>query len=67
VHDNGCVSHKGVARIFAKALDKLLAKIRQDFYERCVVGRRAKIQPQMIPALDSLHVSTCSTPDGRGT
>jgi hypothetical protein len=60
LHDSLSLGHKGVASIFAKALDRLWWKrIRQDakgFLERCVVCRRAKIQSQMAATVHALHV-----------
>jgi hypothetical protein len=54
------VLKKGVASTLAKALDrfwwKRLRHDVKDFCERCVVCRRAKIQPQMAATLYSLHV-----------
>jgi hypothetical protein len=59
-HDNSSADHRGVASTLAKALDKFLCKrIRhdvKDFCERCVVCRRAKIQPHMAATLSPLLV-----------
>jgi hypothetical protein len=60
LHESSLVGHIGVASTLAKALDRLWWKrIRQDvkyFCERCVVCRRAKIQPQMAATLYPLLV-----------
>jgi hypothetical protein len=59
-HESSSAGPKGVARTLAKALDRLWwVRIRQDvkdFCERCVVFRRAKIQPHMAATLYRLHV-----------
>jgi hypothetical protein len=60
LHESSLDGHKGVASTIAKALDRFLWKrIRQDvkdFCERCVVCRRAKVQPHMAATLYPLHV-----------
>jgi hypothetical protein len=60
MHESSSAGHRGVATTLAKALDRFCWKrIRQDvkdFCERCVVCRRAKIQPQMAATLYPLPV-----------
>jgi hypothetical protein len=60
LHESSLAIHKGVASTLAKALDRFWwEQIRQDvkdFCERCVVCRRAKIQPQMAATLHPTHV-----------
>jgi hypothetical protein len=60
LHDISSIGHKGVAGTLAIALDRLWWKrIRQDVKdtcERCVVCRRAKIQPHVVVILHPLHV-----------
>jgi hypothetical protein len=64
LHESSSDGHRGVAGTVAKALDRLWWKrIRhdvKDFCERCVVCRRAKIQPHMGAPLYPLHVSPIS-------
>jgi hypothetical protein len=59
-HDSSSACHTGVGGTLAKAVDRFSWKrIRQDvkdFCERCVVCRRAKIQPQMASTLYALLV-----------
>jgi hypothetical protein len=61
LHESSSAGHKGVASTLARALDRFWWKrIRQDvkgFCERCVVCRRAKIQPHMAATLYPLPVS----------
>jgi hypothetical protein len=60
LHESSSAGHRGAASTLAEALDRFWWKrIRQDvkdFCERCVVCRRAKIQPQMAATLYPLHV-----------
>jgi hypothetical protein len=60
-HESSSASHRGVASPLAKALDRFQWKrIRQDVKkncERCVVCRRAKIQPQMAATRYTLPIS----------
>jgi hypothetical protein len=60
LHDSSSARHRGVASPLAEALDRFWWKrIRQDvkdFWERCVVCRRAKIQPHMAANLYPLRV-----------
>jgi hypothetical protein len=60
LHESQLVGHRGVDGTLAKALDMLWWKqIPQDvkgFCERCVVYRRAKLQPQMATTLFPLPV-----------
>jgi hypothetical protein len=60
LHESSSAGRRGVVSTLAKALDKFWRKrIRQDvndFCERCVVCRRAKIQPQIAATLYPLHV-----------
>jgi hypothetical protein len=60
MHESSSDGHKGVASTLAKTLDRFWWKrIRQDvkdFCERCVVYRRAHIQPQMAATLYPLPV-----------
>jgi hypothetical protein len=59
LYESSLVGHKRVASTLAKALVRFWWKrIRQDvkyFCERCIVYRRAKIQPQMAATIYTLH------------
>jgi hypothetical protein len=60
LHESSSAGHRGVASTLAKALDifwwKRLRQDVNDFCERCVVCRRAKIRPQMAATLYPLPV-----------
>jgi hypothetical protein len=57
--DSPLAGHRGVASTLAKALDRFRWKRNRqdvkDFCERCVVCRRAKIQPQIVATFYPLH------------
>jgi hypothetical protein len=58
LHDNQLADYIGVVGILAYALDKFwwkeICQDVKDFCERCVVCRRAKIEPQMAATLNPL-------------
>jgi hypothetical protein len=60
LHESGLACHKGITSTLSKALNRLwwkqISQDVKDFCERCVVYRRAKTYPQMVAALDPLHV-----------